>query len=63
MDHTRVQKCIINWTPEEERKRRHPRGIWKDGIRRVMIERDLVVGNRRIKGNMEYENQKAPTDG
>jgi hypothetical protein len=46
---------MINWKPEESKKRGHHRRTWKDGIYTAMSERGLRMGewNSRRQWSME----------
>jgi hypothetical protein len=53
MDPTRLPKIMINWKPEERKKRGRPRRAWKDGIYTAMSERKETYEwvNGTIEGN------------
>ena len=46
---------MINWKPEERKKRGRPRRIWKDGLYTATSERDLRMRewNSRRQWNMK----------
>jgi hypothetical protein len=37
----RIPKLIMEWIPEERRKRGHPRKTWMEGVQAVMTARNL----------------------
>jgi hypothetical protein len=55
MDPTRLQRIMIYWRPEGRKQRGRPRRTRKDGIYKVMNERDLRMGewNNRRQWNMK----------
>jgi hypothetical protein len=57
-DRMRLAKIMINWKPEERRKRGRPRRTWKDGIYTAMKERGRMEQSKA----MEYGIRKASPD-
>jgi hypothetical protein len=41
MPEDRIPKLIMEWIPEERRKREHPRKTWKEGVQAAMTTRNL----------------------
>jgi hypothetical protein len=44
MQEERLPKLIMEWIPEERRKRRRPRKTWMEGVRAAIKTRHLEAG-------------------
>jgi hypothetical protein len=50
----RITKLILEWVPEERRKRGRPRKAWMEGVQAAMTARNLEQDQWRKRGEWRF---------
>ena len=61
MQEERIPKLIMDWIPQERRKRGRPRKTWMKGVQATMTTRNLEPDHWRNRGELAFGFQKTAT--